>query len=59
MFEILYWRIVSFKGDKPMSDKKFEKSTIEIVDLQGIDIIVTSPGIPLPDDWWEEEDTDE
>ncbi len=31
-----------------MKDKKFEKSVIEIVALQGDDIIVTS-GIGLPD----------
>lgn len=35
-----------------MNDKKFEKSVIEIVALQESDIIVTSPGIPLPDDEW-------
>lgn len=38
-----------------MTDKKFEKSIVEIVELQGVDIIVTSPGIPLPDEEFEED----
>lgn len=36
----------------------FVKSEIEIVALFENDIIVTSPGIPLPDEWWDEEATD-
>lgn len=35
--------------------QNFIKAKIEIVDLPQNDIIVTSPGIPLPDEWWEEE----
>lgn len=38
-----------------MKDKKFEKSAIDIVDLPKDDIIITSIGIELPDDMWEEE----
>lgn len=38
-----------------MTDKRFEKSIVEIVELQGVDIIVTSPGIPLPDEEFEED----
>ena len=34
--------------------KQFEKAQIEILDLNCNDIITTS--IPLPDDWWEEEE---
>lgn len=38
-----------------MNKQSFTKSEIEIVDLSLNDIIVTSPGIPLPDEWFEEE----
>lgn len=38
--------------------QNFIKAKIEIVDLPQNDIIVTSPGIPLPDEWWGEEDGD-
>ena len=35
--------------------KEFEKSKIEIFDLEENDIILTSIGIPLPDDEFEED----
>ena len=38
-----------------MKEKKFKKSMIEIFDLQANDIIVTSFGIPLPDDDFDED----
>lgn len=38
-----------------MNKEKFEISQIEIVTIDENDIIVTSVGIPLPDDEWEEE----
>lgn len=38
-----------------MNKQSFTKSEIEIVDLSLNDIIITSPGIPLPDDEWSEE----
>lgn len=39
-----------------MIKQSFTKVQIEIVDLSASDIIVTSPGIPLPDEWWDGED---
>lgn len=39
-----------------MKKEIFIKSEIEIVALCDNDIIVTSPGIPLPDEWWGEEE---
>lgn len=38
-----------------MNKEKFATSQIEIVTIDENDIIVTSVGIPLPDDEWEEE----
>lgn len=38
-----------------MKKQSFKKPEIEIVALCENDIIVTSPGIPLPDEWWDEE----
>ena len=35
--------------------KHFEKAVFEIISLEQTDIIVTSVGIPFPDDEWEEE----
>lgn len=37
-----------------MEKHTFIKPKIEIVALCENDIIVTSPGIPLPDEWWDE-----
>lgn len=37
-----------------MKKHNFIKPEIEIVAFRENDIIVTSPGIPLPDEWWEE-----
>lgn len=39
-----------------MEKNKFIKPQIEITALDENDIIVTSPGIPLPDDWWDEDE---
>lgn len=38
-----------------MESKEFIKPTIDIITLHNNDIIVTSPGISLPDDEWTEE----
>ena len=47
--------VFSFLGGINVKDKIFEKSKIEIFDLEGNDIIVTSFGIPLPDEEFDEE----
>lgn len=38
-----------------MNKEKFAIPQIEIISIEENDIIVTSEGIPLPDEWWEEE----
>lgn len=38
-----------------MNKEKFAISQIEIISIEENDIIVTSVGIPLPDEWWEEQ----
>lgn len=39
-----------------MEKQFFVKPEITIVKLPKNDIIVTSPGIELPDEWWDEDE---
>ena len=43
-------------GGKKMEKQFFVKPEITIVKLPKNDIIVTSPGIELPDEWWDEDE---